>query len=485
MKHDNIYVEKIVSDMEAHCPRGKTVSKDKYNKIATAWLTEIKLAISVIAFNPEENDTRLQLKTIRDKFGYRYTVNGKKEYWLYWFTQNYPLWKEVKKGYSVGGKAMATQIEILFNEVEYFENATPGSLFDIYYRDYINPTNEQEVIWQSYDPVSLEAYIDDCKSRVVTKSKKYSEVVLANLAKAYKILAFTDISKTEEIETFGATQYRCYFPVVQEKSAFGRTYHKGLNLQNAKKEFRAAALGKCTSIDVQASVYGFYHHFLTQIGHKAPYALDQMIDNRKLFREQLAQRVFQNTQNLSQHMKIELIKEALTAIGFGAKPQDHHTNSINKIIMNATDRNLFQNDPKVVELKAVVQVLREAVKTMGLTVEQTKIIKGDDNRINYNKALAYFYQQYEKDIRNKMIKAAEANGGEVLLQTHDGIFVKGGNIQDMKIEIDYAITKKNPICKVELDKQTKFVRKAKVSTEEQEHYNWIAREEKLAENRRI
>lgn len=477
MQHNSIYIDSIVQNMNKHCDqltntRGRRPTP--YETIAKAWDQEVRRAVMYLSFT-DNGKTYLPTSQIRQLFNYRYKTSSGSLYWFDWFHQNYPLWKEIKRGYSIGGKGMATEIELVINELEYFENLPEGGHFETYVKETIEPFffnntgSDYDLIYQAYDKKGLDEYIKSTTHSSTTTKGAMRETLLRNLTLALKIRSITDPSMTTQTESInGKVIERAYFPVITHKSSFGRTYHKGINLQNAHRELRRALLSGTYNIDIEASVYGFYDFLCRNVFDiPVPNALNIMIEDKAAFRKQLAMETL-NELDISDDYKIKMVKEALTALGFGARTANAGAKptAMQDIIRSSDARKKFLEHKYVKQLVELVKNLTESVREMYKTDAEFKdmiqsnseLYNPTQKRINYKQVLAYLYQQYESSLRAELIECAEVDHkGTVILQTHDGIYVNDLiNTSDIKINLQHRLEQINPRVKVSVEKQDMY-----------------------------
>ena len=110
-----------------------------------------------------------------------------------------------------------------------------------------------------------------------------------------------------------------------DKKAFGRTYYEGVNVLSVRKELRMAFLGKAWEYDCKSCSTAWKMSFAnewhslkkrqTDVRHAFP-AMTLYLEDKEVFFNYVIQYVF--PQHTKQDYK-PIIKEAMTALGFGAK----------------------------------------------------------------------------------------------------------------------------------------------------------------------
>lgn len=226
-------------------------------------------------------------------------------------------------------------------------------------------------------------------------------------------------------------------PHVIAESQFGRKYYKGANLQNTPKIVRHAALGTCHEYDIESSVFAWKMSYFQQILREAnetwpkPATLEYL-DHKNAIRKLVAQEVFGN----DEEGYINIIKQAITAIGFGANPRitgyvragRYEPTALNTIITSQEKLKTFLNNAWVKEFIEEQQDINNAiiglVKIKGMDQALKSIPELVDNagRLKTNSAISYLYQQAERQILEEIIKVVEPS--EILLTVHDCIYTR-------------------------------------------------------------
>jgi hypothetical protein len=222
-------------------------------------------------------------------------------------------------------------------------------------------------------------------------------------------------------------------PQIVSESEFGRRYYRGLNLQNCPKVVRNAALGKSFQYDLHASVFAWRYATAKKINPsiKLPYTLEYL-DEKDQRRKQLADALEIRVSNKS---KIEIIKQLLTAIGFGSRVGNDGVSwvdktgtrqylAIAKIIKTPAAREKLLAHPWLAgfieEQKMLSKVIFDAHKE---SVRGIRCLEGENTggKLSVNKVLAYLYQQEERQIMNMLAESSKEQGTFLLL-VHDGFY---------------------------------------------------------------
>jgi hypothetical protein len=252
-------------------------------------------------------------------------------------------------------------------------------------------------------------------------SSSYSETLRRNLKHAQKIYMLAEAGNGLLMQ-------------VIKNSVFGRKYYIGPNLQNVPKEVRHAALGRCVEYDIQCSVFAWkldaYHDCARVRGEKvsASYTLEY-IDSKTAMRKRLAKVVFGTDDDWA----INIIKEFITAIGFGARKNAvgyvedgvYHRTALNEIITSREKLDIALADPWLDNFINEQSVMNKYIlETDGIGEALKQIPELVDRRgaLKSNAAIAYLYQQSERRVLNDMLTVCD--GREVLLTVHDCFYVR-------------------------------------------------------------
>lgn len=375
-------------------------------------LQELRKNLVLLASTEQINQEQIPfgIDQIRKKLG-RY---GKpQKYWWNWLHQNFPIVEIVKKGNShqkvLSMVKMKIPLEILLasNDIQ--------EIIDSIYKDF-DPDSEVHPV--KIDLRSLKNYISS--SEAVNST---NPTLQENLKKARLILAI-------------AKHLDGVLPQIANHSMFGRTYYQGLNLQNCHKTVREAALGHCYSIDINSSVFN-WKYAMVPFREELSYTRE-LIQDRNRIRKYLAQLVFGNTKEYS----IKTVKQVLTAISFGARAESNCwfrnpngdnpafiQGAISTIITSKENRKQLFNDPWMKQFMAeqerinlyIYKELMELVNQGEIPETHLNQLRTERGRISKSKIIAWAYQHHERGIMDKMLEYCNS---EVLLQVHDGVYVK-------------------------------------------------------------
>ena len=297
------------------------------------------------------------------------------------------------------------------------------------------------------------------------------------------------------------------FPQRIKRSLFGRTYYEGVSVQNVHKELRRAMLGNCWEYDIRSSVVawkmGFAKQLLSDTGlppdvRKQFPATTLYLEDKADFMSTVRYFTFEGNTSLTPEFQIGLVKQALTAISFGAKKlakgwTDSSGNWKNpalvEILQNKRERDRFLADPTVKafadEQKALDHYLFELVKQQASDLLELKIIQTSSGRVSKSKVISYLYQHAETEAIDFILACAEQYGHKPIARVHDAIFFRNRLGVDVKSEIEFSLQKRtgNPYWYL-TPKQLKRYNSISIdqALEEHLHRKRIADEELLAAN---
>jgi hypothetical protein len=252
-------------------------------------------------------------------------------------------------------------------------------------------------------------------------------------------------------------------PQIINESDFGRRYYKGFNLQNISKIVRNASLGDNYEYDLNTAVYAIKLNYASELTDKKFTYTSEYIEGGGKYKDSIRRRLTLQCFDIDQNDKyfeerVKVIKQAITAIGFGATKSAHgfidknknwHSNSLYDIFsftiydkikgknvdipytkmvdgVKVHSIDLFLQDKWMMEfIKEQIEMTKLLTDCMindgVVTKDNHPFLVDGRNAINRNKVMAYFFQKTERQIMNTAIKFAEDNGVRVLLRVHDAI----------------------------------------------------------------
>jgi hypothetical protein len=286
------------------------------------------------------------------------------------------------------------------------------------------------------DMNSLVNFISHCDVELSnpTNSDEYKNQVRKNRYQA---------KYTKLISEFFHEAYGKYcFPMIPNKSDYGRTYYKGINIMNMKEEVRRAVLGDYHQYDLNAAVYAVKLMLAKNVladkneSHFGMFTYTkEYLDRKSRLRNDLAKECL-TKMNMPFKGKVKIIKEAITAIGFGARigagswqvsDNEWKNPALNDIIMNKEDRERFINHTFVKNFVKEQQDMMKLIVNQYLedddfvnTISTIKNMSNNNGRIRKAQVMAYLYQHSEAYIMEQVKQIA----GEDTICIHDALISK-------------------------------------------------------------
>jgi len=349
------------------------------------------------------------LSRVRQQLG-RYGKGGK-GYWWDWLHKNFPLVNIISLGNSIKGVTSMAQpkdipLDIILASAKGKDLVTAiYSQFDANSDIHATPVNLY----------SLNNYI------LATQAQgSGNETIQRNLKTARIILSI-------------AEECKGVLPQVVSESSFGRTYYRGVNLQNVHKTVRHAALGSCYSVDIDSSVFN-WKYAMVPFRDELTYTRE-LIQDKNRVRRHLAHLLFGNESDYS----IKTVKELLTAISFGARAETNcwfkneynqwTQGAVSEIIRSKELRTIFFNSEWMQNFmreqerisKHIGDDLAQAAKQGAIAKVYLEDLRSERGRISKGKLIAWAYQHSEQQMMQEILKWARA---EPILQIHDGVYFK-------------------------------------------------------------
>lgn len=235
-------------------------------------------------------------------------------------------------------------------------------------------------------------------------------------------------------------------PLVEAPSAFGRTYYKGMNIQNVGKQVRGAIIGPHYQYDMNAAVFAIKLYLYGVInggdnelvGTPLGSYTRQYLAEKKMIRERLARSCF-NGIDLPWDAKVKAIKNALTAVGFGAKttgtvwPTDKGMKgtALTEILIAPRAREAFRSDPwvaKFLEEQNVIEDVILAAAERGDNAdamnEAAAASNGANGRATRGGKLSWVYQHEETNLMDKAVAVLAGFGIQPIARIHDAFIVR-------------------------------------------------------------
>lgn len=411
----NYSISGIVAHMQQHCPiRSKCNNSTSYAEIATKYIDITVNAILESDVGPGDDQYYVWKSQLADQLINKYNGNNR---WYTWLHENYPLFSTItnsNKGFSTASliKSYVSEQELL--EYLYHNRQRVIGRLEI---------PRKNIVETPIDCESLSNYIDNqIYYRLKATDSEQKDRYRRNISRACQILSRAELNNG-------------ILPQSRSETDWPRQFLSGINLQNnTKSSVRDAALGRCYKYDINSSAFAFKATVIQQwaqaqgIEYK-PSAMMQLLSDKRGIRTMLAYDVFKAT-NTNQEHKLELIKEAITAMGFGASVESP-LGAIQNIIWNSDDYERFVNHEWVQEFqteqKLFSEIIRQTYDRKWVKANMQSALKG--TRYSQSKLEAYLYAQFE----TKLMTAIQKSVGEdnILLWVHDCVYTR------TRIDLDY------------------------------------------------
>jgi hypothetical protein len=237
------------------------------------------------------------------------------------------------------------------------------------------------------------------------------------------------------------------FPQIKRKSSFGRTYYEGVSIQSVQKDLRKAILHGCYEYDVKSSViswkYAFANELLASVGAGSSaedefWAIQYYLDYKKEYFDELQAKVFDSNCGWDDLKQKRKLKEALTALSFGAKLADitwksasgkDEQSSLARIFPNSyiEERKRFLAAAEVVAFKHQQSkldafVVSKFISQYPYLSSMPELQTGTGRRSN-SKVLAWLYQHAETLMMDIVRNELQQYGVAIKANIHDAIVV--------------------------------------------------------------
>ena len=319
-----------------------------------------------------------------------------------------------------------------------------GELFHRLYPDYFTALSSQarDTLYDlaPIDIGSLQAYI----TWLNTKATKLNPTRIEQLTKQAMVIHAV------------AKYTRGFLPMRRKPSAFGRMYYQGLSVQNVDKTLRRAMLGDCWEYDIRASVITwkltFARELASQIAPNKPWtsvfwASVLYVENRAEFMRDVRAATFGTNPVTTREFQDSLIKQAITAIGFGARAQSQgwreqdgswSTVALGNILTSSDDREHFLDCP-IIEKFIDEQTQLDKYLEAGVKEQLPDVYFGElvtaKVRPSRSKAVAYIYQHQETQAMNTARAVLAQHGIKPIANIHDAFIVR----HKLPVSVQHAV----------------------------------------------
>jgi hypothetical protein len=251
-----------------------------------------------------------------------------------------------------------------------------------------------------------------------------------------------------------------WFPQRKKHSAFGRTYYSGLSVQNVNKQLRRAMLGHCWEYDIRSSIVTWKMTFAQELSDKL-YPTKEWkkvfrssvlyLEDRADFMRAIRRDMFATSTTLSKDFQEKLIKDALTAISFGARAKgvgwcsqdgDWANPALVGIIRNGVQRAAFLNSYEIQQFIRE-QGMFDNYLAAGMKEELPMLYYGPLITRNVmpskSKAVAFLYQHAEAQLMKIAIDVLAQQGIKPIALIHDAFIVRNKLSASKRDEIHQAL----------------------------------------------
>jgi hypothetical protein len=234
----------------------------------------------------------------------------------------------------------------------------------------------------------------------------------------------------------------------------------------------------------------------TQDLRRAFSAILSFLEDKDDFMATVRYEVFKKDSRVPKDLQADLLKQAFTAISFGAKhnsrgwPNDQGgwTNSaIADIIKNSEERERFLSDATVVKFTAEQNTLDSfifsLVKLRRKDLLRKSILQTPSGQPSKSKILAYLYQHDETEIMDVVRSIAAEYDRYPIANVHDAIFFKRRLGVELKHEMEMRMQEHsaNPYWRLKAKEIKRYMPKSlDEEAEVAAHKQRIAEEERLA-----
>lgn len=234
-----------------------------------------------------------------------------------------------------------------------------------------------------------------------------------------------------------------------DKKAFGRTYYEGLSVTNVSKKLREAMLGDSWEYDSKSCstawkmAFAQEWHDLKKRKKSMPQMFNAMtwyLEKKPNFFQHVINHTFQQS-TLTNAEKTDMVKEAMTALGFGAKLSigkwfgmfgEEKITSLYEVFNKDMDTlTRFVNCPIVQKFNKEQQILNKYIVEKFSIDSQWRVDmdlerkrKNMKNDFNQAQKVVWLFQHAETEMMNIVRKELGKLGKTVLANVHDAIVVR-------------------------------------------------------------
>jgi hypothetical protein len=251
-----------------------------------------------------------------------------------------------------------------------------------------------------------------------------------------------------------------FLPQRKKLSPFGRTYYAWNSVQNVNKELRRAMLGNCWEYDIRSSVVTWKMTFAQELTdelyptkecRRMFWASTLYLEDRADFMRDVRRQMFPLEKILPVEKQEKRIKDAITAISFGARakavgwlPEKGKwiNPALREIIKNPAQRAAFLN-AAVIQQFVKEQSMLDNYLAQGMKEELPMLYYGPLITRNVmpskSKAVAYLYQHSEAQVMKTAIDVLALHGIKPIALIHDAFITRNKLSMYQRDEIHHAL----------------------------------------------
>jgi hypothetical protein len=433
----------------------KNISRYLDKKMYTILADILKVAVSNMRheYHKDNDDIKLFLSNTYRKSWGTLTIDKKQIYAVVLLT---PILFEVV---SVGHTDVGSAIKIRNQTMDALTEYAIEENVDIRWNPTFDFSTAESVMDTPINIKSLKEYINKLES-----SRRLDARGLRNLSISKTIL--TAVNPAPGKILYGIQQPDIMILTQEAVIAnSGRCYLNGLNLQNCPKEVRHAALGYCHQYDMRCGAFGVLAAIAKTYAaskniilnfHNVKYYINNRNDIRMSITNELWPSETSKFKNIIDYKRFGgfyRVKEALTAIGFGAKRNataswkdingKWTTTSLNNIFRSKALADKFMSIDVVKELTDEFKLATDIILHR---IEEDTVFADCFNLegLKDSQKLSSIYQGVESIILNNLIDLLSEYGIDILLPVHDGVYInKKVPIIDLhyKLEVPFGLDK--------------------------------------------
>jgi len=252
----------------------------------------------------------------------------------------------------------------------------------------------------------------------------------------------------------------------RKESPFGRTYYEGISAQSVRKSLRQAMFGGCWEYDIRSAVISWkvgmgsslLAEVAPQVNHRETFKNSiYFIEDKPSILAEICSATFTKDDRLSDEIKKRMVKQAVTAISFGARERttgwlkngSWHNPAIVDIIRNPDIRRRFLASAPIrgfiSEQRALDELIYSQCTQRYPELLKSPLLKTESGRSSKSLVIAYLYQHYETEAMRVVKEMAQENSRKVVASIHDAVILDRKLSADLKYEIELRMREETGI----------------------------------------